>query len=450
MKAHISAVLSLILGLGVISSASADTWIPRLQEILGPAGAHLGTSVAVGIGVDAQGHLIINRVYAGEPAADGPSGQAEAGSIQVYSPGPTGWVYDFNLFSSAPQAGAHFGASLAYGSGHLVIGAPDYNSGGANGANAGRIEFYFDNGTSPAVLAYKGSRNGNGGNFGSAVAVDVDMAAASETGDPTGHGCVYTFHYDLASGNWLNFPTVKDVVCGNDGDALGTSVAIRRTSDTTFLLVAGATGESQNGNLLAGAAHVYFPNPNTTTSGFVEVGTLAADSPAAFDFFGTSVGIDANFIYVGATGRDNGVGRVGSVTIFKPGSIIGYNYLSEYFPSAPATIGGLCGASLSVDALNSQFIMGCPRSASPYNYFPHEGTARVYRQFDFVGNTVWLDSVLSFGTQFHSGDDALGSSVAIFGDEAIVGAPNAHFSGQTGNGGWKTFVTDKIFANGFE
>ena len=447
MKSHMPAVLVFVLGLGLLQGARADVWVPRAQTFAGVSGAHMGTSVAVGVGVDSQGHPIINRVYVGQPDADGPSGQIGAGYVQIYNPGPNGWVFAANLFSNTVQAGAHFGASLAYGSGHLVVGAPDYNDVGGAGANAGRVEFYFDNGTSPLNLSYKGSRTGTGGNFGSAVAVNVDMAAIGKTGG-SGDGCVSTFHYYLGTGTWTNLPAVNDIVCGSTGAALGTSVAILRTSATSFLLVAGATGESQNANSLAGAAHVYIPNPNTTTGGFVEVGTLAANNPAAFDFFGTSVGIDANFIYVGATGRDNGAGRVGSVTIFKPASIIGYNYLSEYFPSAPATIGGLCGASLSVDAANSQFIMGCPNSASPY--FAHEGTARVYRQIDFLGNTVWLDSVLSFGTQPHNGDDALGSSVAILGNEAIVGAPDFHYSGQSGNGVWKTFVTDKIFANGFQ
>jgi hypothetical protein len=163
--------------------------------------------------------------------------------------------------------------------------------------------------------------------------------------------------------------------------------------------------------------------------------------------FGTSVGIDDSFVYVGATGRDNGVGRVGSVTIFRPSFIIGYDYDSEYFPSSPATIGGLCGASLYVDPNNDQFIMGCPNSTGTV---AHEGTARVYRQFQFVGQTVWAESVLSFGQQPHGGD-ALGRSVALAGDHAFVGAPDVSFPPpQTGNGGWKEFQPDLIFRNGFQ
>jgi hypothetical protein len=208
-------------------------------------------------------------------------------------------------------------------------------------------------------------------------------------------------------------------------------------------MVAGAPAATQNGHALAGAAHVYFPNNGK----LFEVGTLAAQNPApAFlDVFGASVGIDANYVYVGGTGRDNGTARTGSVTIFKPASIIGYNYLAEYFPGTPATDGGHCGASLNVDAVNSQFILGCPGSGG---LVAGEGTARVYRQFSFLGNIVWLESVLSFGDLPH-GADALGTSVDIFGDHAFAGAPNHNFSSFIGNGAFKEFVPDKIFQDGF-
>ena len=73
--------------------------------------------------------------------------------------------------------------------------------------------------------------------------------------------------------------------------------------------------------------------------------------------------------------------RLGSVTIFKRASVIGCDLLDEYFPDAPATIGGHCGASLSVDRYNDQFILGCPDSTGTV---AHEGTARKYRKFLFT------------------------------------------------------------------
>jgi hypothetical protein len=422
--------------------AHADTWFPLTQGYFGVPGAKLGSSIAAGTGPDAQGRLVANRVYVGQPyASDGTL--AECGSVQVYAPGAGGWVPAGTLYAAQRQAGAHFGASLAYGSGHLVVGAPDYTVGGNN---AGYAEFLFDNGASTPAIVSKRAIVGSGGSFGNAVAVNVDMAAVARVN--SANGCISAFHFDILTQTWNNLPAVNDIVCSSiSGAAFGSSVAIQRTGASSFLLVAGAPGESQNGNALAGGAHVYIPNPNTGVGGFVEVGTLAADSPTTFDFFGTSVGIDSQYVYVGATGRDNGAGRVGSVTIFKPASVIGYDNLAEYFPGAPATIGGHCGASLSVDAANSQFILGCPDSGDPY--YSGAGTARVYRQFMFLGQPVWLESVLGYGTQPHGANFSLGRSVAIAGDQAFAGAPNAHFTGQTGNGSWKAFVPDEIFGDGF-
>lgn len=429
-----SRMLALVLLPLAAGLVHADTWFPLSQGYFGVPGARLGSSIAVR--ADANGRA--DRVYVGQPfASDGTL--AECGSVQVYVPGTGGWTYAATLYASSRQAGAHFGASLAYGSGHLVVGAPDYSVGGNN---AGYAEFFFDNGASTPAIVSKRAIVGTGGSFGNAVAVNVDMAAVARV--DAANGCVSTFNFDNGTQTWNNLPAVNDIVCSSiSGAAFGSSVAILRTGSSSFLLVAGAPGE----NTLTGAAHVYIPNPNTGIGGFLEVGTLAADSPGSFDFFGTSVGIDNQYIYVGATGRDNGAGRVGSVTIFKPASIIGYDYLSEYFPGAPATLGGHCGASLSVDAANSQFILGCPDSDDVY--YAKAGSARVYRQITFLGQPVWLESVLGYGTQPHGANFSLGASVAIVGDQAFAGATNAHFTGQTGNGAWKAFLPDNIFGDGF-
>lgn len=438
----------IVIGLGlaaVATSAQADNWVPLAQEWVGIQGDHLGSSIAVRTVLESDGRHI-TRVYVGSP--DKTVGTfAGAGTVDVYVPGGQGWDHAATLASPLPQAGAHFGASIAYSAGHLVVGSPDYNDANGVGAGSGRVDFFYDDGATPVAITSQGFKTSNGGNLGGAVTVDGSMAAAGKVNAGSGSGCVSAWHYDANGHAWLNLPTVDDIVCGSSGAALGASVAIRQLDESSYLLVAGAPGESQNGNLLAGAAHVYFPNPNTTNGGLLEVGTLAADAPGGFDFFGSSVGIDENFIYVGGTGRDNGAGRVGSVTMFKPAQLLGWDYLAEYFPSAPATVGGLCGASLTVDPDYQQFIMGCPNSTGTV---AHEGTARVYRQFEFIGQPVWLDSVLSFGNQLHGGD-ALGSSVAISGDHAVVGAPNVNFPApQTGNGGWKTFVKDLIFEDGFD
>ena len=111
------------------------------------------------------------------------------------------------------------------------------------------------------------------------------------------------------------------------------------------------------------------------------------------------------------------------------------------FPGPPATVGGHRGASLNVDPIKSGFILGCPNSGG---LVTGEGTARVYRALSFLGNPVWLESLLSFG-DFPHGAGALGTSVDMHGDHAFAGAPNYN----TADGEFKEFEPDAIFRDGF-
>lgn len=412
-----------------MSAAQGETWVPYLQTWAGLAGSHMGASIAVD--GDASGAKF---VYVGAPY-ETVDGQAEAGAVYVWAPSGPGVAPVTRLFMQQPQAGAHFGASVAARNGDLMIGIPGYSE-PLNPSVGGAVFFYHNYGTS---IAIKGSRTGLGGGFGGAVALNQGFAATAAVDAGNGDGCIYTYKYLLGSDSWTPFPVTDDHVCGSGGEKLGASLAIRWTGTDTFLLVAGAPAATQNNNALAGAAHVYAPNNGV----LLEISMLAAQSPAFLDAFGTSVGVDANFIYVGGTGRDNGAGRTGSVTIFEPAPIFGFNYLGEYFPGAPATIGGHCGASLNVDPVPpGGFILGCPDSDTVY--FNGEGTARVYRPFVFLGTPVWLESLLTYGSIYH-GADALGTSVDIYGNLAVAGAPKA----QAQNGAFKEFVRDKVFQNGF-
>lgn len=430
------------LGISFLQSARAEPWIPKYDAFVGANGSQLGASIAVRT-AQSNGIRQVTHVFVGAPNA-AKDGLAEAGAVHVYKPGPQGWQLAATLYANVPTAGAHFGAALADVNGQVAIGIPDAPFGGSN---AGRVEFYSEVvATSAWVL--RGQINGaTGQRLGRALAADSDMLAIGYAGS-FDRGCVSTYQWNPVAPNLRPLPVIDNFVCGVNGAVLGSSLAIRRTGDSTFLLVAGAPGESQNGNALAGAAHVYVPNPNVGTGGLIEIGTLAAPNPGFLDVFGTSVGIDANYVYVGATGRDNGAGRVGSVTIFKPGVLIGYDLVNEYFPVESADIGGHCGASLSVDRYNDQFIVGCPDSSG---VFVDDGKARVFRKTLFLGQPVWTESLLTTGL-LGTGPDHLGSSVALLANQAFVGARTMNAAGpDTNNGGWWEFGPEgSDFANGFE
>lgn len=429
----------LALAVAALSPARADNWLPQAGPFAGVNGSRLGSSIAVRT-VYGGGVTAAVRMYVGAPY-ENKGAMAEAGAVRIYNPGPQGWVLAATLYASVPQAGAHFGAALAQGSAYLAVGAPDFNG------NAGRVEFYYDNGQPPATLTQTDAVTGSAGQrYGRSLAMDVDMAAVGYT-PSNDAGCFQTLRFNLGTQHWQSLPAVHGFICGTPGAKLGASLAIRRTGDETFLVVAGAPAESRNGIALAGAAHVYVPNPDAVAGGLIEVGTLGAHAPAFLDVFGSSVGVDANYVYVGASGRDNGVGRVGSVAIFKPGAVMGYDFLAEYFPGPPATIGGHCGASIAVDRSNEQLVVGCPESTGTV---ANEGTVRLLRKTLFLGQPVWLETLLTFAGTPH-GADALGTSVAVTGDRVFAGAPNTDVAPSgVDNGAWHEFGPERIFRNGFE
>jgi len=418
-------VALLVLAAASVPSAHADYWIPFKQEYTGNSGDHEGAAVAASGGY----------VYVGVPNAT-VNGYVQAGLVLVFKSSPNGVkLFDSLMSLNGLQNGAHFGASVAARDGNIVVGGPDYADTSNSFANAGEIDFFFNDG---ATLFGRNSRTGVANqHLGSAVAITAHFAAASGKVASTDSGCVFT--WQLGSGNvWVPFPLGHNVACGSNGEQLGEAVALYEDSPTYFVMAAGAPAAT-NVNALAGLVHVYVPSGGA----LAEVGTFGAQSsPAFLDAFGSSVGVDANYFYFGAPGRDNGSGRVGSVSIFSRAG----SYLAEYFPEPPATIGGDCGAALNVDSVASGFVLGCPHSDG---IVAGEGTARVYRPIQFVGTTVWVESLLSFYDLPH-GADALGSSVAIDGNHAFAGAPYASANGGAGNGAFKEFEPDEIFKDGFD
>ena len=407
-----------------VQSARADYWIPFYEYHVGNSGDREGTSIAAYGGY----------VYVGVPNAT-VNGLAQAGLVFVFKSSPYGVTYVDNLVSlNGPQAGAHFGASISARDGNILVGGPDYNDMLDSFTNAGEIDFFFNNGTS---IAARNTRSGvTDQHLGSSVAITAHFAASSGKVPSTDNGCAFVWQLNSSLGFWEPFMS-NNVVCGSNGEQLGDSVALYEDSPNYFVMAAGAPAAT-NVNALAGLVHIYIPQSGALT----QVGVFGAQNPAFLDAFGSSVGVDSNYFYFGAPGRDNGSGRVGSVTIYlRSGS-----YVAEYFPGPPATTGGDCGASLNVDSALSGFVLGCPHSDG---LVTGEGTARVYRPIDFLGTTVWVESLLSFYDLPH-GADALGTSVAIDGNHAFAGAPDHNSSGGTGNGAFKEFEPDDIFKNGFD
>lgn len=206
-----------------------------------------------------------------------------------------------------------------------------------------------------------------------------------------------------------------------------------------MFMAVGAPGEGST----AGGAHVY----HLSGGGFDNVSNLQAQNAGIFGFFGTSIAIDGQRLYVGATGGDKpGTGRTGSVTLFTPGGPNNYTFNGEVFPGSDAQAGDLCGASIGLNLVGAGFAMGCPGSDALSN---GEGFARVVVPITFLGGTLWIDQTLQMGSLPHGADD-MGRGVAMVGDHVFAGAPLANDLLGSDNGIVQIFAIDELFTDGFD
>ena len=437
MRLGLSMVVAALLS---TMTARAQSWqhdqsVTQTSPLAG--GVLLGSSVAIGR-ANSSGASIGQRnvMLVGAPNAT-VSGQSEAGAVLVYKKIADTWALHDTLTSNSVQAGAHFGASIATGQlGFYAIGAPDWDSNSIT--DAGRVEFFRTTGVDSDAFLRNGQLAGGGSRFGNALAIDGEFLAIGSSGSPGLSSCAWAFRASLSSPfNW----TFIDNACRPAADALGASVAIRQTSTDNFILVAGAPGYANAGFAASGAAFGY------TMSGgaLVEFAQFSPPNPAIIDVGATSVAINAvETVFVGATGRDLvGVGRTGSVSVFKELGMPGYQFIQELFPSAPRLAGDLCGASLAVDDDNDRFVLGCPGSDGTT---ANEGAARLFQQSSL---NVWAQTRLTYQNQLHGSDD-LGRAVALVGARVFVGAPRHDVAPDSNHGAVEIFTNDPVFSNGFE
>lgn len=407
---------------------------------------HFGAVIAADL---SPGSNQIRALYVGAPGFAITSNGVvypEAGRVYVYIPTSAGWEQLSYVDASEPQAYAHFGAALAMNSGILVVGEPDYDNQTHTGA--GKITLFHDrnrNATTYMPPAFNGLDMIYGtvdnARLGASVAIHGDGLATGGGGNwivagapSAGAGCAFLRYLgdDYSSID-------KGSVCGaTGGGVFGTSVAVLSLGPSNLFMAVGASLEGTT----TGAVHVY----DLSGGNLALLSNLAAPNAGQFDFFGSSVAIDNQRLYVGSTGRDkSGVGRTGSVSLFNFGGPNHLTFDTEVFPTTGANPGDLCGAAVYPNGGGTGFAMGCPGSDAQ---FSGEGFARVVSPFPFLGGTVWIDQVLQMGNLPHGADD-LGRGVAMVGDRVFAGAPLTEDLLGTDNGGVQMFGPDALFADGF-
>ncbi|MGH9936027.1 MAG: hypothetical protein ACREAM_07265, partial [Blastocatellia bacterium] len=252
--------------------------------------------------------------------------------------------------------------------------------------------------------------------FGSSVAINGDTIVVGAPYDKTGtnyyHGSAYVF--TSSGGVW----SLQRKLLANDGaayDQFGCSVAI--SGDT---VVAGAFSDDNGTKTDQGSAYVFVRSSGVWS--FQQ--KLVANDGEANDQFGASVAIDAGTVIAGALLDDLIEKDAGSAYVFvRSGTVWTQQQKLSGLNSAGSRPGDLFGAAVAING--DTVIIGAPL----YDTFGrvNQGLAVVFAR----SSGVWVYQGYLAANDGEAGD-LFGSSVAINGDTALVGA---HFDDIGADGG---------------
>ena len=320
-------------------------------------------------------------------------------------------IMETKLLPSDGAAGDWFGHSISVRGRNLIVGAK-YDD--TNNIDSGAAYIYERDGDGSWIETAK-LIPGDGGfseYFGCSVAVD-GHAIVGAYGDNAGgaySGAAYVFTSD-SMGNWTEYlkVTASDAA---PYDYFGYSVSF----DNPFIIV-GAYGDDDFGDN-SGAAYIYRVGIGSAT----EVIRLTADDGAASDYFGYSVAIDSRIAAVGASGDDDNGSSSGSVYVYETSDYENWTLMTKLKPS-DGDSGDRFGHSISITHFGSRTFMIVGAFQDEDNGVS-SGSAYIFERY----GSDWIERAkLTAGTA----NDWFGYSVSIFGNRAVVGAPQADGLGAT-------------------
>jgi len=309
------------------------------------------------------------------------------------------------------QSPPGFGESVAISGLRAMVGSP---GDAASGAAVGAVYvFEANSGGWAGVQLLRASDPAAFDNFGYSVALTSTTALVGARPDDGLHWPAYVFERVPATGNWIESVKVSTPVpdpgrefhLALGGEAFATSLPSTSTNE---------------------AASVYRKSAGTWS----KEATLVPREGSRFDGFGSSVSIDGDVLAVGAKGDDPGnAENSGAVYIYQSASAAWTQQarLTAPTPTPWEQVGFAVG--LSGDAL----VVGCPPQL---NFAPPTATGHVYVfRRSGAGWTVEA-TLLPSGSALKK----FGVAVAISGDTAVVGGPDADTVRGTRTGAAFVFV----------
>ncbi len=255
----------------------------------------------------------------------------------------------------------------------------------------------------------------------------IGAQSADVTGAGTNDGAAYVLVRDPDRGTWAQ--QAKLVTSDSaTGDLAGFAVSL--FADTALV---SAHAADPGGIAQAGAAYVFARNPSQGT--WAQQAKLVAGDGMTGDLFGRAVALSGDTALIGANLVDaGGLANSGAAYVFSrnPATGVWAQQLPRLVPSDSAT-GDEFGFSVSVSsdtALVGAYLAGSAGKTEA-------GAAYVFVRNPASG--AWMQQAKLLAADSASGDH-FGLSVALSGDIALIGAPDADPGGKTSAGAAYVFV----------
>ncbi|MCP4420127.1 MAG: tandem-95 repeat protein [Chloroflexi bacterium] len=348
----------------------------------GAADDHFGYSVAV----------------SGDTAVIGARGNDDngsySGSAYIFTRSGSTWSQQAKLTASDGAADDYFGQSVAVSGDTVVIGAW---GDGDDGFRSGSAYIFTRSGNTWSQQAKLTASDGAAEDyFGYFVAISGDTAVIGAWGDDDS-GSAYIF--TRSGSTWSQQAKLIASDAAAD-DVFGTSVAA--SGDTVII---GASRDDDNGNS-SGSAYIFTRSGSTWS----QQAKLTANDGAADDIFGISVAVSGDTAVIGAYGDDDNGNYSGSAYIFtRSGSTWSQQAkLTASDGAADDFFGRSVAVSEDTAIISAN---GNDDNGS------HSGAAYIFIR---SGNTWSQQTKLTASDA--AAIDNFGTSVAVNGDTAVIGA----------------------------
>jgi uncharacterized repeat protein (TIGR01451 family) len=377
---------------------TGTTWSQqqKLTAADGATGDSLGWSVAV------SGDTAI----VGAPNDD-VGAYANQGSAYAFVRAGTAWSQQQQLAAATSgAAGDHFGDSVAVSGDTAIVGVPNDDV-GSNADQGSAYVFVRSAGVWRQQQRLTASDGAAGDMFGFAVAASGDTCVVGAwqddvVGSSPSQGSAYVF---VRTGSTWSQQQKLSASDGASTDYFGVSVAV--SGDTA---VVGAAYNDVGADANRGSAYVFVRSAGIWS----QQQQLLASDGAAEDLFGSSVAVSGDTAVVGAYGDDVGANaNQGSAYAFlRSGTTWSQQ---QKLTASDGTASDELGAAVAVSADTA--LVGASRDEITEDY-PDCGSAYVFVR----AGTVWTQQQRLTG-DVEQGGARFGTSVALSGDRAVVGAP---------------------------